>query len=107
MTPYPLLSLVFTAVAVIVLLFAVAVRARRGQRIGRWLALIACTAVVLVLLTAVFDNIMISAGLMRYGTDRISGVMVGVVPIEDFTYALAAALLLPSLWTLLPAGRRG
>ncbi|MBP3035101.1 lycopene cyclase domain-containing protein [Arthrobacter sp. zg-ZUI100] len=69
-------------------------------------AALAVTAVVLLVLTAVFDNVMIAAGLFSYNPDRISGAFIGSAPLEDFAYALAAVLLLPALWMLLgkPAG---
>ncbi len=105
MSAYPLLSISFTALAVIVLLTALIVRRSRGQRNGQWMLLILATVVLLVLLTAVFDNVMIAAGLMVYATERTSGITIGLAPIEDFAYPLAAALLLPSLWTILRAER--
>lgn len=110
---YWLLNAVFLAAAAAVALAAVLVRGRRhtpaetGARRQRT----AGTAVVLTLLalcvlTAVFDNIMIAAGLFEYSAEHTSGWRIGLAPLEDFAYVLAAALLLPALWTLLPAGRR-
>ena len=64
-------------------------------------AALAVTAVVLLVLTAVFDNVMIAAGLFWYNPERISGAFIGSAPLEDFAYALAAVLLLPALWVLL------
>lgn len=61
----------------------------------------ALTAIVLVALTAIFDNVMIAAGLFTYPADRISGIRVGLAPVEDFAYPLCAAFLLPALWVLL------
>ncbi|NOJ58284.1 lycopene cyclase domain-containing protein [Arthrobacter sp. 260] len=58
------------------------------------------SAVILLLLTAVFDNLMIRLGFFGYNPDWISGVFVGVAPLEDFAYPLAAVVLLPALWTL-------
>lgn len=59
-------------------------------------------ALVAVLgLTAVFDNIMIGVGLVAYDPALISGVFVGIAPVEDFAYPVAAALLLPAVWSLL------
>ena len=54
-------------------------------------------------MTAVFDNVMIGIGLVGYSVDLISGVFLGIAPLEDFAYAVAAVILLPALWTLLPA----
>jgi hypothetical protein len=52
--------------------------------------------VVLVGLTLVFDNIMIAAGLFAYADAHISGLRIGLVPIEDLSYPLALAI---GLWT--------
>jgi lycopene cyclase domain-containing protein len=79
------------AVAIVVL------AVRRGPR---WTS-IALGGAVLLLLTAVFDNVMIGIGLVGYDRALISGVFVGAAPIEDFAYAVAAIVLLPCLWTLL------
>lgn len=65
-----------------------------------WKAM-AGTAVALLALTAVFDNLMISAGLFSYNPERISGMFIGRAPLEDFAYTIAAVVLLPSLWVLL------
>ncbi|MDM4762290.1 lycopene cyclase domain-containing protein [Galbitalea sp. SE-J8] len=97
---YWALDAVFLAAVVVVALVALAVR-----RPPRPLALAAGLA-VLLLLTVVFDNVMIGVGLVAYDPARISGVFVGAAPLEDFAYAVAAAVLLPSLWALL-SPRRG
>ena len=36
-----------------------------------------------------------------YDDERISGVRIGLAPLEDFAYPLAAAILLPALWVAL------
>ncbi|KAD4060256.1 lycopene cyclase domain-containing protein [Arthrobacter yangruifuii] len=82
------------------LIFALALPGRRRPRYFASAA--AVTAVVLLALTAVFDNLMIRVGLFWYNEDRISGAFAGAAPLEDFAYPLAAALLLPALWVLLP-----
>jgi len=56
---------------------------------------------LLLAMTAVFDNIMIGVGLVGYDETLISGVFIGIAPLEDFAYALAAVVLLPSIWSLL------
>ena len=95
---YVLLNLPFLAVAALVALAAVLAR-----RAPRWRA-IGLTAAALLVLTAVFDNVLVATGIVGYNPDRISGVLVGVAPIEDFAYTLAAVVLLPSLWHLLGGG---
>jgi lycopene cyclase domain-containing protein len=63
------------------------------------------SAVVMMALTAVFDNAIIGSGLVAYDPELLSGVMVGVAPLEDFAYTAAALMLIPALWHLLE--RRG
>ncbi len=60
------------------------------------------TAALLLVMTAVFDNIMIGVGLVGYDETLISGAFIGIAPLEDFAYTVAAVVLLPSLWALLP-----
>ncbi|NTV39706.1 MAG: lycopene cyclase domain-containing protein [Demequinaceae bacterium] len=60
---------------------------------------LALTALGLVALTAVFDNIIVGLDIVAYDEAKISGVLVPVAPIEDFAYALGAILLVPSVWT--------
>jgi len=64
------------------------------------------TAAVMVLLTLVFDTIMIAVGLYTYAPDKILGVYLAGAPLEDFAYPLVAVLLLPAVWTWVGDGRR-
>ena len=70
-----------------------------------WLSILG-TLGILLLVTAVFDNVMIGVGLVGYDATKISGAFLGIAPLEDFAYAVAAAVLLPSLWLLLPGRSR-
>ena len=92
---YWLLNLPFLAVVAVVALAAIL-----SRRAPRWRA-VGLTAIVVLLLTAVFDNVLVGVGIVGYDRDLISGVFLGVAPIEDFAYAVAAIVLLPSLWSLL------
>jgi lycopene cyclase domain-containing protein len=83
---------------------AVALAAVLARCAPRWASLGLVAGVVLVM-TAVFDNVMIGIGLVGYDRALISGAFVGIAPLEDFAYAIAAVVLLPSLWMLL-RGRR-
>ncbi|MBP2435870.1 lycopene cyclase domain-containing protein [Microbacterium amylolyticum] len=91
---YALVSAVFVGVAAIAAFFL----ARRGDRLLRGAAL---TLLVLLALTIVFDNLMIAAGLFVYADPHLTGIKIGLVPIEDLAYPLAAAILLPALWSRL------
>ena len=59
------------------------------------------TVVALCLLTVVFDTVMIGVGLYVFDPDKILGIYVWRAPIEDFAYAIAAAVGMPVLWTVL------
>jgi lycopene cyclase domain-containing protein len=61
-------------------------------------ALLALAAFALLVLTAAFDTVMIAAGLFTYADPLILGPRIGLAPIEDFAYPLAAVILLPALW---------
>jgi lycopene cyclase domain-containing protein len=56
------------------------------------------TAGILCILTAIFDNIMIACGIMVYDPAHISGLKIGLAPIEDFAYALTAGMWVALLW---------
>ncbi len=97
---YLLLNLPFLGVVALVALAAVL-----SRRAPRW-RVVGVAAAVLLVLTAVFDNVLVATGIVGYDPDRISGALVGVAPVEDFAYAVAAVVLLPSVWTLLGGGSR-
>lgn len=85
-----------------------AVVAGRGVRRPRvwWLATLA-VGLVLVALTAVFDNLMVAADLFRYDDAALLGPRLLLVPVEDFAWPLFSALVLPALWELVGRVRRG
>ena len=64
------------------------------------------TAVLLCVLTAVFDTIMIDVGLYVFDPDKILGRYIWGAPLEDFAYAIAAAVAMPVLWVVLGRRRR-
>jgi lycopene cyclase domain-containing protein len=88
--------------AIVALTAVAAVLARRHPN---WRA-VGLTAAVVVFMTAIFDNIMIGVGLVGYDESKISGVFIGIAPLEDFAYAIAAVVLLPSLWALIGERRQ-
>lgn len=102
---YPLLCAGFLAVALGIRAFAEARARARGRRIP-WRPTIIAGA-VLFMLTAVFDNLMISAGLFHYADALTSGIRIGAAPLEDFAYPVAAVLLIPAFEELLPVRRDG
>ena len=98
MTYWALNAIFLAAVAAVALAAVLSKRAPRWRSVGLVL-------LVVLLTTAIFDNLMIAVGLVGYDAAKISGVFVGVAPLEDFAYALAAVVLLPCLWTLLEKRR--
>jgi lycopene cyclase domain-containing protein len=91
---YWTLNAIFLGVVAAVVLAAILRR-----RSPRWRA-VGAASIVLLITTAVFDNVMIGVGLVDYDPARISGAFVGIAPLEDFAYAVAAVVLLPCLWML-------
>jgi len=92
---YWALNGIFLGVVVIVVGAAIA-----SRRAPKWTIVLGTLAIVLVM-TAIFDNVMIGVGLVGYDSALISGAFIGIAPLEDFAYAVGAVLLLPSLWALL------
>lgn len=96
---YLLMSLPFLGVALAVFAAGL-VRARTRSATGRYVRAWGLTTAILLLLTAVFDNLMMAAGFFDYGASEISGLRLGLIPLEDFFYPIAAALLLSGVWEL-------
>jgi lycopene cyclase domain-containing protein len=92
---YALLNAAFLSVVALV-----AIAALLTRRAPRWRA-VGLAAIVLLALTAVFDNVIIGTGLVDYDDALISGVRIGLAPVEDFAYSVAAVVLLPAVWELL------
>ncbi|MET0989678.1 MAG: lycopene cyclase [Glaciihabitans sp.] len=96
---YWALNAIFLGIVAVVVVCALLTR-----RAPSWLAVLV-SGVVLLLMTAVFDNVMIGIGLVGYAEELISGAFIGIAPLEDFAYAAAAVVLLPALWTLIGSRR--
>ncbi|GIG23972.1 lycopene cyclase domain-containing protein [Cellulomonas denverensis] len=84
---------------VLAVLVAVSWRVLRRRRAGA----LVWTAFHLCLLTMIFDTLMIAADLYVFDPGKILGVYLWGAPLEDFAYAIAAALAMPVLWTVLAA----
>ena len=93
------LDVIFLALIAVTALVGLVVR-----RTPRWGA-VAITTAVLLVATAIFDNVMISVGLVAYNDELVGGAFIGVAPLEDFAYTVAAVVGLPALWTLLERPR--
>lgn len=85
---YGTLNLVF--LAVVIGLLAVTILLVRGRM--PWPAM-GVTLLVTLALTAIFDNVIIGVGLVAYDESLISGVKIGIAPIEDFAYTVSAVVI--------------
>jgi len=86
---YPLLTLIVLGIFAV---YALLIR--------RWInlkALIPAT-VFMLLMTLVFDNLIIGSGIVEYDYSKTSGIRLFLAPIEDFAYTLVALVLVPSLF---------
>ena len=117
---YALLAVPFLGVAVLVAVLAgvVSARRRRGDRPGaragargpRSAVLAGVVAgVALLVMTGVFNNVIVGLGIVAYDPALVLGARVGLFPVEDLAYSIGAVLLLPSCWVLLerPGPRPG
>ena len=88
MATYLVLNLVF----MVIVGMAVGARLKRPSR-----ALLA-TCLVLLLLTAMFDNVIVGLSVVAYDPTKVLGLTLGYAPVEDFMYTLLAVILIPILW---------
>lgn len=88
---YLLISLPF-------LLLGVVLWVVRRNNAPRQVAVTALVGAVLLVLTAIFDNLMIWGELVGYGDAQRLGIQIGLVPIEDFFYPIFVALIVPTFW---------
>jgi lycopene cyclase domain-containing protein len=89
---YLALNVVFMLIAFVIL--NVIVRKSPWKLIG-W------TLLTMVLVTLIFDNVIVALGIVDYDTDKISGLVLGLVPIEDFAYTIVSVLAVSSIWHLM------
>lgn len=82
---------------VLVMLAVAAVLYRCDFRALKTKKLVIVVAVLLVL-TAVFDSLIVGLDLVSYNLAHILGVYIGRAPIEDFSYTITAAIIVPLLW---------
>jgi len=92
METYLVLNLIFLGVLIAILAFLKTIVVNKSTLI---------VAAILLILTAVFDSIIIGLGIVGYDTEKILGVMIFNAPIEDFFYTLLVIIAVPSLWKLI------
>lgn len=88
MATYLILNLAVMAVIVVVLIAL-------GLRVDKKIALVMG---LLLMMTAIFDSLIVQAGIVAYDHSRILGLYVGAAPLEDFFYAVAVGMIVPTLW---------
>lgn len=106
---YALLAVPFLLLAVVVAVVAGVVAARRARaggrdpRTGRRVAVMSAVVAgfVLLAMTVVFDNVIVTLRVVAYDPALISGAKIGAIPVEDLAYSIGAIILLPALWVLL------
>lgn len=55
------------------------------------------TIAALVVLTMVFNNMIVGFGIVEYSDAVLVGIRLPYMPLEDLSYAVAAGILVPSL----------
>lgn len=88
MATYLLVNLVFLALVISLL----SIRVRRPTR------RVLIALLILLVLTAVFDSLIIYFGIVGYDTSKILGIYVGQAPVEDFFYAILALIIVANVW---------
>ena len=78
------------------LVTVLAILKRRGLLV--WNRSVLVTLCIMIVCTAIFDSLIITAGIVDYDTTKILGMYIGTAPIEDFMYALLAVVIVPALW---------
>jgi len=89
---YLALNVVFMLLALVILNLIV--------RKSPW-KLIGWTLLGMCLVTFIFDNVIVGLGIVDYDLTKISGVLLGLVPIEDFAYTIVSVLAVSSIWHLM------
>ena len=99
---YSLLNSVFIGLAIWFAAIAIVMSTKRGVKFttSLWWTF-GITLVIMMITTAVFDNVIIGVGLVAYDPSTLLGSHIGLAPLEDFGYTLAAVIILPVLWILL------
>lgn len=87
------------------LVLVLAAMLRRPDR--RWWTSTAVTVLALIALTIGVDSLMIAVDLFRFAEEDLLGIRIGLAPVEDLAWPVAAGVLLPSLWLLLTPKEEG
>ena len=59
------------------------------------------TLLGMLLVTSIFDNIIIGLNIVNYDSSKLSGWFIGLAPIEDFAYTVVSVLAVATIWNRL------
>lgn len=88
MATYLLINVLF------VIMTAICLRMRLKRPSKKWWVML----LALLVLTAVFDSMLVYFSVIDYAPEKILGIRIGYAPIEDFFYAVYAAMIVPFIW---------
>lgn len=91
MFSYVSINIVFASLAALFVLITKPHLNKRALRISGGL-LLGCMII--------FDSYLTALPIVRYNSERILGLRVGTIPIEDFAYLAVALVLAPSIYLL-------
>lgn len=98
MLTYLLINVLFLLAAIVTI---IALRVRPCKKA------VVLTLTVLVVCTALFDSLIIMAGIVQYNQALTLGIRIGHAPIEDFFYSFVAVLLVPAVWKSIERKKHG
>ena len=88
MATYLILNIVFIAAVILLLRIPIGKPSRkRVVALG-----------MLLLLTIMFDSLLVGVGIVGYDLSKTLSLYVGNAPIEDFFYSVLAIIIIPFLW---------
>jgi len=90
---YLILNSIFMAIILVILIIL--------QRVYSVQRLSFRALVLMLLLTAVFDSLLIGFGIVEYDYSKTIGIKIGLAPIEDFSYTVTAWAIVPFIWSAL------
>lgn len=88
MMTYILLNLMFLFTAILFL----------PKKLSRPLRAFWVTLLVVIVLTALFDPVIIALGIVDYDITKTLGILWFGAPVEDFFYALYSVIIVPLIW---------
>ncbi len=56
------------------------------------------TMLAMLTVTLIFDNVIIGLGIVDYDINKLSGIYLGLAPIEDFAYTVVSVVAVASIW---------